>query len=143
MGSGLIQRAFYLTAKQSTRRVAEQAIALMADVGLRAKSITLTAKDTITFADEPDDPSQNPYMLGYYDRLKPALHDLLEYEDQLTRSVIESYARKHTLDPFEFSLDASLFCDVVICDYNYLFNPLVFLQRFFSCLLYTSDAADE
>ncbi|WP_049173207.1 ATP-dependent DNA helicase [Lacticaseibacillus rhamnosus] len=132
MGSGLIQRAFYLTAKQSTRRVAEQAIALMADVGLRAKSITLTAKDTITFADEPDDPSQNPYMLGYYDRLKPALHDLLEYEDQLTRSVIESYARKHTLDPFEFSLDASLFCDVVICDYNYLFNPLVFLQRFFS-----------
>ncbi|KRK12403.1 ATP-dependent helicase [Lacticaseibacillus zeae DSM 20178 = KCTC 3804] len=132
MGSGLIQRAFYLTAKQSTRRVAEQAMALMAGSGLKAKSITLTAKDTITFADEPDDPSQNPYMLGYYDRLKPALHDLLAHEDQITRSVIEAYARKHTVDPFEFSLDASLFCDVIICDYNYLFDPLVFLQRFFS-----------
>ncbi|MDE3286915.1 helicase C-terminal domain-containing protein [Lacticaseibacillus paracasei] len=132
MGTGLIQRAFYLTAKQSTRRVAEQAMALMAQAGLTAKSITLTAKDTITFADEPDDPSKNPYMLGYYDRLKPALHDLLEHEDQLTRPVIETYARKHRLDPFEFSLDASLFCDVIICDYNYLFDPLVFLQRFFS-----------
>ncbi|WP_179396042.1 ATP-dependent DNA helicase [Lacticaseibacillus absianus] len=132
MGTGLIQRAFYLTAKQSTRVVAEQAMAMMAEHGLAAKSITLTAKDTIRFADEPDDPTQNPYMLGYYDRLKPALKDLLAHEDQLTRAVIERYAQQHTLDPFEFSLDASLFCDVIICDYNYLFDPAVFLQRFFA-----------
>ncbi|MFD1393137.1 ATP-dependent DNA helicase [Lacticaseibacillus jixianensis] len=132
MGAGLIQRAFYLTAKQSTRHVTEEAMALMTAHGLRAKSITLTAKDTITFADEPDDPSVNPYMLGYYDRLKPALKDLLAHEDAITRPVIEQYARKHTLDPFEFSLDVSLFCDVIICDYNYLFDPAVFLQRFFA-----------
>ena len=36
------------------------------------------------------------------------------------------------LDPFEFSLDISNSCDVVICDYNYLFDPLVKLQRFFT-----------
>lgn len=132
MGAGLVNRAFYLTAKQSTRHVAETAMNLMATHGLQAKSITLTAKDTITFEDEPDDSSINPYMLGYYDRLKPALKDLLGNEDQITRQTIELYARKHTLDPFEFSLDASLFCDVIICDYNYLFDPAVFLQRFFS-----------
>lgn len=132
MGAGYVQRAFYLTAKQSTRHVAEEAMARLADHGLRAKSITLTAKDTIRFEDEPDDPTLNPYMLGYYDRLKPALHDLLDHESQLTRPVIETYARKHTLDPFEFSLDASLFCDVIICDYNYLFDPTVVLQRFFA-----------
>lgn len=132
MGEGLVQRVFYLTAKQSTRHVAENALALMETHGLRAKSITLTAKDTITFTEEPDDSSINPYMLGYYDRLKPALKDMLANEDQLTRATIEHYARKHTLDPFEFSLDASLFCDVIICDYNYLFDPAVFLQRFFS-----------
>ncbi|KRM71347.1 ATP-dependent DNA helicase [Lacticaseibacillus brantae] len=132
MGEGLIERLFYLTAKQSTRRVAEDGMALLAANGLVAKSITLTAKDVITFDDEPDDPSLNPYMLGYYDRLKPALKDMFAHENQLTRGVIETYAQKHTLDPFEFSLDASLFCDVVICDYNYLFDPTVFLQRFFS-----------
>src|SRR5699024_7824374 len=38
---------------------------------------------------------------------------------------------KHHVDPFAFSLDASLFCDVITCDYNYLFDPLVYLQRFF------------
>ncbi|WP_125706538.1 ATP-dependent DNA helicase [Lacticaseibacillus daqingensis] len=132
MGTGLIDRAFYLTAKQSTRGVAEQAMALLATKGLVAKSITLTAKDTIRFDSEPDDPTQNPYMLGYYDRLRPALEDLLGHENQLTRAVIEQYAQKHTLDPFEFSLDASLFCDVIICDYNYLFDPAVYLQRFFA-----------
>ncbi len=132
MGAGLIQRCFYLTAKQSTRHVAENAMALLETHGLHAKSITLTAKDTITFADEPDDPTKNPYMLGYYDRLKPALKDMFANEDALTRRTIELYAKKHTLDPFEFSLDASLFCDVIICDYNYLFDPAVYLQRFFT-----------
>jgi len=132
MGEEKVQRLFYLTAKQSTRHVAEDAIELMADKGLKLKSITLTAKDKIRFKEEQDvPPEENPYMIGYYDRLKPALSDLLTNEDAITRDVIEKYAKKHTVDPFEFSLDASLFCDVIICDYNYLFDPLVYLQRFF------------
>ena len=133
MGEEKVQRLFYLTAKQSTRHVAEETIDLMAQKGgLKLKSITLTAKDKIRFAEEQDvPPEENPYMIGYYDRLKPALSDLLTNEDAITRPVIEQYARKHTVDPFEFSLDASLFCDVIICDYNYLFDPLVYLQRFF------------
>lgn len=133
IGESVIQRIFYLTAKQSTRTVAEEAITLMASQGLKLKSITLTAKDKIQFPEEADlQPDENPYMLGYYDRLKPALLDLIQHNDQLTRPVIEQYARKHTLDPFEFQLDASLFCDVIIGDYNYLFDPQVHLQRFFT-----------
>ncbi|KRN03370.1 Rad3-related DNA helicase [Levilactobacillus senmaizukei DSM 21775 = NBRC 103853] len=133
IGEGVIQRIFYLTAKQSTRRVAEEALDLMASQGLKLKSITLTAKDKIRFPEEADlQPEENPFMLGYYDRLKPALLDLIQNHDQLTRPVIETVARKHTLDPFEFQLDASLFCDVIIGDYNYLFDPQVHLQRFFA-----------
>ncbi|WP_125715108.1 helicase C-terminal domain-containing protein [Companilactobacillus kedongensis] len=133
MGEDMIERLFYLTAKQSTRHVAEEAIQMMEENGLHIKSITLTAKEQIKFVEEQDLlPEENPYMIGYYDRLKPALKDILTHEDVLTRPVIEKYARKHTLDPFEFSLDASLFCDVIICDYNYLFDPLVYLQRFFT-----------
>ncbi|HBF75882.1 MAG TPA: ATP-dependent helicase [Lactobacillus sp.] len=133
MGENQIQRLFYLTAKQSTRRVAEQALALMAQRGLVLRSITLTAKDTITFPEEADlSPEENPFMVGYYDRLKPGLKDILTNETAITRETVETYARKHQLDPFEFSLDISLFCDVIICDYNYLFDPQVYLQRFFA-----------
>lgn len=131
MGEEKIQRLFYLTAKQSTRRVAEEAINLMSEKGLKLKSITLTAKDKIRFPEQDVPPEEDPYMIGYYDRLKPALADILTNEDAITREVIETYAKKHTVDPFEFSLDISLFCDVIICDYNYLFDPLVYLQRFF------------
>lgn len=127
-----IQKIFYLTAKQSTRIVAEQAISLLQNNGLRLRSITLTAKEKITFPNEIDlAPDQNPYMIGYYDRLKPALKDILENNYQITKSVIEKYAQKYKIDPFEFSLDISLFCDVIIGDYNYLFDPIVHLQRFF------------
>jgi len=133
LGEDQIERLFYLTAKQSTRHVAEEAVTLMSHDGLQIKSITLTAKDQIRFPEEQDVlPEDNPFMIGYYDRLKPALKDILTHENQMTRHVIEEYARKHTVDPFEFSLDISLFCDIVICDYNYLFDPLVYLQRFFS-----------
>lgn len=133
MGEELISRVFYFTAKQSTRHVAENAISLMSRTGLRLKSITLTAKDKITFSAEKDvPPEKNPYMVGYYDRIRPAIKDIITNEDQITKPTIMAYAEKHKVDPFEFSLDVSLFCDIIICDYNYLFDPQVHLQRFFS-----------
>ncbi|MEJ6399732.1 ATP-dependent DNA helicase [Nicoliella sp. Es01] len=133
MGTEMTDRCFYLTAKQSTRRVAENAIQIMADHGLNIKSITLTAKDQITFEQARElAPDENPYMIGYYDRLKPALKDVLAHETQITRATVEKYAEQYKLDPFEFSLDLSEFCDVIIADYNYLFDPQIHLARFFS-----------
>jgi DNA excision repair protein ERCC-2 len=45
---------------------------------------------------------------------------------------IRAYASRHFLCPFELSLDLSLSCDLIICDYNYAFDPRVRLQRFFT-----------
>lgn len=133
LGEQKAERIFYLTAKKSTRKIANDTINLLAQKGLEIKSIVLTSKEQITFPEEVGlDNDKNPFYIGYYDRLSEALFDVLENESQIDRQVIEKYARKHTLDPFEFSLDLSLFCDIVICDYNYLFDPLVYLQRFFS-----------
>jgi DNA excision repair protein ERCC-2 len=133
LGEEQIDRFFYLTAKQSTQHVAEDAVQLMTEQGLKLKSMTLTAKDRMIFPEEVDlKPEDNPYMIGYYDRIKDGIKDVLTNENQLTKPVIQAYARTHMLDPFEFSLDLSLFCDLIIGDYNYLFDPMVYLQRFFS-----------
>ncbi|KRL01844.1 helicase C-terminal domain-containing protein [Liquorilactobacillus capillatus] len=132
LGQNKTTRIFYLTAKESTRQVAEQSLMLLQQEGLKLHSITLTAKEKITFAEEKEiEDSKNPYFVGYYDRLKPALKDILQNETLISTDIIKKYAQKHMIDPFEFSLDVSLFCDVVIGDYNYLFDPLVYLQRFF------------
>ena len=102
------------------------------DTGAEVKSVTLTAKDKICFLDETTcNPDQCPYANGYYNRINEGLWDLLNHENQITREVIETYARKHTLCPFELSLDVSIWCDVIIGDYNYLFDPTVYLRRFF------------
>lgn len=132
IGEEKAERAFYLTAKTITRQVAEDAVEAMKNKELQLKSVTLTAKDKICFLTERNcTPEACPFANGYYDRLNEGLWDLLNNENQFTREVIEIYARKHSLCPFELSLDVSLWCDLVICDYNYLFDPVVYLRRFF------------
>ncbi|MDY3196146.1 MAG: ATP-dependent DNA helicase, partial [Paracholeplasma sp.] len=57
--------------------------------------------------------------------------DIFMNETILTKEVIEEYARKHMVCPFEFSLYVSYFVDVIVCDYNYVFDPRVHLIRYF------------
>lgn len=132
VGEEQAERVFYLTAKTITRQVAEDAVEAMKQKDMKIKSVTLTAKDKICFLSERNcTPEACPFANGYFDRLNEGLWDLLNNENQFTREVIETYARKHMLCPFELSLDVSLWCDLVICDYNYLFDPVVYLRRFF------------
>ncbi len=134
MGEGKADRIFYLTAKTITRTVAEDCVALLrSSGGLKLKSVTLTARDKICFLEKSDcNPASCPnYAKGHYDRVNDALYDLLTNEDSFDRDTILAYAQKHRVCPFEFSLDLSLFSDMIIGDYNYLFDPFVYLQRFF------------
>ena len=133
MGEGRGQKLFYLTAKTITRTVADEAISLMREQGLSLKSVILTAKDKICFMEETQcNPEYCPYAKGHFDRINDAIYDLLTETDNFKRETIEEYARKHSVCPFEMCLDMSLFADAVICDYNYLFDPHVYLKRFFS-----------
>ncbi|MBC1471260.1 ATP-dependent DNA helicase [Listeria seeligeri] len=133
MGEGKTDKIFYFTAKTITRQVAEDALDEMRRKGLAARSVTITAKDKICFLDERKcEPDHCKFARGYYDRLNEALFDMLSQEEAITRTVVEQYARKYTLCPFELSLDVALFCDAIVCDYNYLFDPVVYLKRFFS-----------
>ena len=54
--------------------------------------------------------------------------DILSHEQGITREVLEDYAHKHTVCPFEFSIDLAYEADAIICDYNYLFDPRVSLK---------------
>ena len=132
MGNGKADKIFYLTAKTITRTVAEDTFSILRENGLRFKSVTLTAKDKICFLEEADcNPEKCPYAKGHYDRVNDAIYDMLTSEESFSREIIEEYAKKHMVCPFEMCLDASLFADGIICDYNYVFDPHVYLRRFF------------
>ena len=131
-GEQHISKIFYLTAKTITRQVAEEAFSRMREGGLKFRTLTLTAKDKICFCTEVNcNPDHCQYARGHYNRVNDALTDILEKSQVLTREIIEEFAQKHRVCPFEFALDLSLWADCVICDYNYVFDPRVYLKRFF------------
>ncbi|MDD6812145.1 MAG: ATP-dependent DNA helicase [Lachnospiraceae bacterium] len=133
VGEGMGEKIFYLTAKTITRTVAEDTFQLLRDKGLEFKTVILTAKEKICFLEEMEcNPEACPYAKGHYDRVNEAMYDLLTQEDSFHREKIEEYAKKHRVCPFEMCLDMSLFSDAVICDYNYVFDPHVYLRRFFA-----------
>lgn len=132
VGEGKADKIFYLTAKTITRTVAEETFSLLRERGLAFKTVLLTAKDKICFLEETEcNPEACPYAKGHFDRINDALYDILTHEVNYPREKIEEYAEKHKVCPFEMGLDISLFCDGIICDYNYAFDPHVYLRRFF------------
>lgn len=132
MAEGMGDKLFYLTAKTITRTVAENTFEILRQNGLNFKSVILTAKDKMCFMEETEcNPDHCPYAKGHYDRINDAVYGLLTSVHSFTRENIENFARKHTVCPFELCLDMSLFADGVVCDYNYVFDPHVYLKRFF------------
>ena len=132
VGEELANQIFYLTAKTITRTVAEKAFLTLKEQGLAYKVITLTAKEKICFCEKAEcNPDACPYAKGHFDRVNDAVFDMLTHTDDMSRDQIESYARKHTVCPFEMALDLSVWTDAVICDYNYVFDPNAHLKRFF------------
>lgn len=133
LGEGHGDMIFYLTAKTLTGTVAHNTYDILAGSGLRMKTVFITAKEKMCPLDEMEcNPDLCPYAKGHYDRINNAVFELLTEKDNFTRETIREYADKHQVCPFEFCLDMSLFSDGVICDYNYVFDPNVYLRRFFS-----------
>ncbi|MGG7144669.1 ATP-dependent DNA helicase [Clostridium nigeriense] len=132
LGEDRGERIVYLTAKTITRTVAEEAVNRLKNNKLSCRSITVTAKEKICFKDKSScNPEQCEYAVNYYDKVNDVILSMLKDEDSFTREKIEEYARKEKLCPFELSLDLSLWCDLIICDYNYAFDPRARLKRFF------------
>lgn len=132
IGEEITSKIFYLTAKTITREVPIASMEMMMKKGLRAKTIVITAKDKICLNDEVKcNPRDCAFAKGHYDRVNDAIMDIFDNEDLITRDVATLYANKHKVCPVEFVLDISLWADVIICDYNYVFDPQVYLRRFF------------
>lgn len=142
LGDGSCDRVFYLTAKASTCREAFRAAKDIYNAGGHLRTVILTSRDRICPNREArEDPCGitahcNPLMCPraarFYDRVPTALCDLLDHGNGYTRGVLEKAAEDYGLCPYELQLELSEFCDILICDYNYVFDPLVYLRRYFA-----------
>jgi len=126
-------RVFFLTSKTTQQQLVVETLRRMQPAEDGFVALHLRAREKLC----PNDvyfchPEFCRYARGYYDRLasSAALEDLaargvIAPEDCLDVAIAE------TLCPFELALDVSLKADVIVCDYNYVFDPAVYLRRFF------------
>ena len=127
IGEGKCQRAVFLAARTTGRRSALHAMALMEKAN--AMTTEITAKDKICPMDRRDcRPEVCPMARGFYDRLPAALEEGLTLR-MLDRDAVTQLARRHQVCPFELSLELAMLSDVIVCDYNYVFDPLVAMDR--------------
>ena len=132
MPENLTDKIFYLTSKNTIAKEALKSLHLLEDKGLFIKALHITSKEKICLNDEVScNPDDCPYAKGHFDRVNDALKDILANENIIDYDIIIEYAEKYMVCPLEFELDISTYADFVICDYNYVFDPNVFLKRFF------------
>jgi len=131
LAKGHIQKIFYLTSRTTGRLIAEKTLGELKKSGQRIKFLTLTAKEKICFnPDKNCTPDECEFAKGYFDRIIDARKSLFS-EDAFTADKITEIARAHRICPFEFSLEIALWVGCIICDLNYVFDPRVYLKRFF------------
>lgn len=132
IGEGMGEKIIYLTAKTITRTVAEEAYDKLFKLGLQFKVVTITAKEKICLNDEVKcNPDECIYAKDYFTKINDVIKSIIKENNRFLRSEIIEYAKKYKVCPFELSLDLSDWCDGIICDYNYAFDPRVRLRRIF------------
>ena len=120
------EKLFYLTAKGSGKNAPIDAVKILAKKGLKIKTIDITAKQKIcNLGEKSCNPENCPFAKGYFDRLKVATMDIIKNHDIYDRKTLIDISNKHKICAFEFSLYLSNYCDIIIADYNYLFDPAV------------------
>ena len=144
LGEGKTRQIFYLTARGTARQAAIDALTLMRAKGLRARSVMLTAKEKICPLEfKRCHPDHCPYAKGHFDRERAAIIALMQESDDWTNERIIKTAEAHSVCPFELSLALCEIADVIVCDYNYAFDPAVRLQRIFERGLRVTLLIDE
>ena len=135
LGTGACDRIFYLTAKTSTALAAKEAAMKLGEAGAKLRTVLLSSRESVCFLHGKGagscDPLTCEYAIGYRERAKEAIYELLSGGYICDRSAILAAAKKYRVCPHELSLDLSEYCDLIVCDYNYLFDPRVYLRRYF------------
>jgi len=137
LGHGHCDKIFYLTAKTSTQAEAYRTAGLLFSAGAHLRILVLTAKESCCLCrgtKTPDMPCSRgicAYAGVSGERVAAAVVRLLELQNGYGQKIIIKIAREYGVCPYELSLELAEFCEIIIADYNYAFDPLVRLKKFF------------
>lgn len=132
LGDNRCDKVFYLTPKTTTAMAAKDCIELMSEQGADIRAIVLSSKDRSCQMGRVCKNGKKNCQNSRLNRLHEAVFELYEMrESVMTLDKLLPTAAKFTVCPYELELAYSELSDVVICDFNYLFEPTVYIKRFF------------
>lgn len=131
LGEGEGDKIFYLSAKNVGAIAATDCLDVCRKKGAQINYTSMTSKEKLCRSERNCLPSECEYSKGHYDRVNDALYELISENDTITKEILLDISEKHMVCPFELQLDASEYCDVVVGDYNYVFDPKAKLCRYF------------
>ena len=134
-GCGYADKIFYFTSKTTTALAAIEAMKTLSEnTGVRAVHVVAKERCCPIKMQDPFKctPVKCPRANGHYKRTADAITDTFTAHRVVDMAVINEYANKYSICPYEFALDLTEYADVVICDYNYLIDEIAYFRRYFS-----------
>lgn len=126
---GKASKIFYLTSKNSIKRLALKTINDFIGEGALLRCVAITAKETICINDpglkKHCNPDECPFAVNYYSKIYGVLKKALSEKKIFDMEDIVEIAQRETVCPFQLSLDLAMYCDVCVYDYNYVYDPVV------------------
>ena len=122
-------RVFYLSARNTGKEAALKALDVLRGRGLRLRSLNLRSKtSTCVREGHPCEIETCPLAQEYYRNQKVAMEEALTYDD-LDYDRLAAIGSRFQVCPYELALDVAPFVDLILCDYNYVFDQQQLLTR--------------
>ncbi|MBR2930407.1 MAG: ATP-dependent DNA helicase [Clostridia bacterium] len=132
IGEGRCDKLFYLTPKTTTAGVAASCIELLASEGADVRAIVLSSKERSCSMGMLCKRRSSLCPISSCKGIEDAVLALYERAIPVVRiDDVREVADRFKVCPYELALTYSELCDAVICDINYLFDPRVYLRRYF------------
>lgn len=128
------QRVFFATARNTQQAMAEQTVRAMAAAGLPVRAVSIRARERACLNDVVAcRPDTCPYAEAYHDKVRGGdlVRKLWDRPDPRGGcgvpgpDVVQQVAADAVACPFALSIDMADGADVVIGDFNYVFDPAV------------------
>ncbi len=133
LGEEKCEKVFYFTPKTTIAKAAKDCLTLFEAQGVKIRAVILISKERLCQRGTVCRRDRDLCDASFGKRLTEATFAL--FDKALTVvdfQEIRRTAKDFGVCPHELSLSYSELCDIIICDFNYLFDPQVYIKRFFS-----------
>ena len=132
MGEGRCEKVFYFTPKTTTAEAAVDTVSNIAGENGGVRAVVIASKERLCqnklICHESRTRCENSKNNSIADAVLSIYNDA---HTVVTPKMIAERAKEYKICPYELSLSYAELCDVIILDVNYLFDPTVYIRRFF------------